>query len=83
MRLESSLSLARADLRSAELALERTRVRAPADGTVLNVLAKVGETAVPSPDSALVVFGDLSSLRFAPKSKSATLPRFMSASEWS
>ena len=63
MRLESSLALARADLRSAELALERTRVRAPADGTVLNVLARVGETAVPSPDSAVVVFGDLSSLR--------------------
>jgi len=62
-RLESSLALARADLTSAELAIERTRIRAPADGTVLNVLAKVGETAVPSPDSALVVFGDMSSLR--------------------
>jgi HlyD family secretion protein len=62
-RLESSLALARSDLRSAELALERTRIRAPADGTVLNVLARVGETAVPSPDSALVVFGDMSSLR--------------------
>jgi HlyD family secretion protein len=62
-RLESSLALARSDLTSAELALERTRIRAPADGTVLNVLARVGETAVPSPDSALVVFGDMSSLR--------------------
>ena len=63
LRLELSLSLARADVKSAELALEHTRVRAPTDGTVLNVLASVGETAVPSPDSALVVFGDLSSLR--------------------
>lgn len=62
-RLESSLSLARSDLSSAEIALERTRVRAPATGTVLNMLAKVGETAVPSPESALLVFGDLSSLR--------------------
>jgi HlyD family secretion protein len=62
-RLESSLALARSDLTSAELALERTRIRAPADGTVLNVLGKVGETAVPSPDSAVVVFGDMSSLR--------------------
>ena len=61
--MESSLALARSDLTSAELALERTRVRAPAEGTVLNVLARVGETAVPSPDSALVVFGDMSSLR--------------------
>ena len=55
--------LARADLTSAEIALERTRVRAPADGTVLNMIGKAGETAVPSPESALVVFGDLSSLR--------------------
>ncbi len=62
-RLESSLALARSDLTSAELALERTRIRAPADGTVLNVLARVGETAVPSPESAVVVFGDMSSLR--------------------
>jgi HlyD family secretion protein len=62
-RLESSLALSRSDLRSAELALERTRIRAPADGTVLNVLARAGETAVPSPDSAVVVFGDMSSLR--------------------
>jgi HlyD family secretion protein len=62
-RLESSLALARSDLRSAELALERTRIRAPSDGTVLNVLGRVGETAVPSPDSAVVVFGDMSSLR--------------------
>ncbi|MFA5956951.1 HlyD family secretion protein [Hyphomicrobium sp.] len=62
-RLESSLALARSDLTSSELALERTRIRAPADGTVLNILARVGETAVPSPDSALVAFGDMSSLR--------------------
>ena len=62
-RLESSLALARSDLTSAELALERTRIRAPADGTVLNVLGRVGETAVPSPESAVVVFGDMSSLR--------------------
>lgn len=63
MRLESSLALARAELSSAEIALERTRVRAPADGTVLNMIAKAGEAAVPSPDSALMVFGDLSGLR--------------------
>ena len=62
-RLEASLELARADLTAAELAVERTRVRAPFDGTVLNMLARVGETAVPSPDSALVIFGDMTSLR--------------------
>ena len=63
MRLEASLNVARADLFSSYLALERTRVRAPIDGTVLNMLARAGETAVPSPDSALVVFGDLTGLR--------------------
>ena len=63
LRLESSLAAARAELSAAEIALERTRVRAPADGTVLNMIGKSGETAVPSPDSALVVFGDLSGLR--------------------
>jgi HlyD family secretion protein len=63
LRLESSLAAARAELSGAEIALERTRVRAPADGTVLNMIGKAGETAVPSPESALVVFGDLSGLR--------------------
>ena len=63
LRLESSLATARAELSGAEIALERTRVRAPSDGTILNMIGKTGETAVPSPDSALLVFGDLSGLR--------------------
>lgn len=63
LRLESSLATARAELSSAEIALERTRVRAPADGTILNMIGKAGETAVPSPESALLVFGDLNGLR--------------------
>lgn len=62
-RLESSLAAARAELSASEVGLERTRIRAPSDGTVLNMIARTGETAVPSPDSALVVFGDLSALR--------------------
>ncbi len=62
-RLESSLATARAELTGAEIALERTRVRAPSSGTVLNMIAKPGETAVPSPESAVLVFGDLSGLR--------------------
>lgn len=61
-RLESSLAAARAELASYEVALERMRIRAPIDGTVLNVLAKVGEFATPSPENALVVVGDISSL---------------------
>ena len=62
-RLESSLATARAELSGAEIGLERTRLRAPGDGTVLNMLARAGETAVPSPESVLVIFGDLTSLR--------------------
>jgi len=62
-RLESALSIARTDLSLAESAVERARIRAPFDGTVLNVWAKVGETAAPTPDVALALMGDLSSLR--------------------
>lgn len=62
-RLESALTQARADVSQIETAIEKTRIRAPADGTVLNVWARVGETATPSPDAALLLFGDISSLR--------------------
>jgi HlyD family secretion protein len=62
-RLEAGLAAARAELSLAEAALERARIRAPADGTVLQINARVGETAAPSPESPLVVVGDVSSLR--------------------
>ncbi len=62
-RLESALTQARADISQIETAIEKTRIRAPGDGTVLNVWARVGETATPSPDTPLVLFGDISSLR--------------------
>lgn len=62
-RLESAMTIARSDVTQVENAIERTRVRAPLDGTVLNVWAKVGEMAAMSPDAALVLFGDVSSLR--------------------
>jgi HlyD family secretion protein len=55
--------VARTDVSQVENAIERTRVRAPSDGTVLNVWAKVGEMAQPSADAALVLFGDISGLR--------------------
>src|SRR5690606_15394862 len=62
-RLETSLAIARAELALAESAFEKTRVRAPFDGTVLNIIARVGELAVAGPQSPLVLFGDVSSLR--------------------
>jgi len=62
-RLEAALSVARAELTAAELGVEHTRVRAPFDGTVLNIIAKEGEVAAPSPENTLLVFGDLSAMK--------------------
>ena len=49
-RLETALEQSRADISQLETAIERTRIRAPFDGTALNVFAKVGELAAPSPE---------------------------------
>ncbi|WP_333795067.1 HlyD family secretion protein [Hyphomicrobium sp.] len=62
-RMESALWVARTDVEQVENAIEKTRVRAPADGSVLNMWAKVGEMAAPSADAPLLLFGDISSLR--------------------
>ncbi len=62
-RLEAGLTAARAELALAEAAYERARIRAPADGNVLQVNAKVGEIVAPSPENVLIVVGDTSSLR--------------------
>ncbi|MES0402306.1 MAG: efflux RND transporter periplasmic adaptor subunit [Hyphomicrobium sp.] len=62
-RLESGLAIARAELSAAEIAVERTRIRAPFDGTVLNLIAKEGEVAVPSPGNTLLIFGDLARMK--------------------
>lgn len=62
-RLESGLTASRAELSIAEAALERTRIRAPFDGTILQVNAHVGELAVATPEQPLVVIGDLARLR--------------------
>jgi HlyD family secretion protein len=62
-RSEAALAAARAELSLAEAALERTRLRAGSAGTVLQLNAKVGETASPSPETPLVIVGNLASLR--------------------
>lgn len=62
-RLEAGLTAARAEVSLAELSLERTRLRAPAPGTVLQVVQRAGELVAPSPEQALVVLGDVSKLR--------------------
>ncbi len=62
-RLESSLEQARSDLAMVEYAYERTRVRAPFNGTVLNVLVNAGDMASPTSGQPLLAFGDISKLR--------------------
>lgn len=62
-RAESAVSAARAEVRMAEALLDKTRIRAPQAGTILQVNAKVGEIVAPSPEQPLVVMGDMSVLR--------------------
>ena len=62
-RVEAALTAARADVSLVETALERTRIRAPRDATVLNISARVGETATPSPEQVLLLLGDVSALK--------------------
>lgn len=65
-RLEGELNVARAELTLAQAVLEKTRIRAPAAATVLQVEAKKGEfavPAVPAAEPALLSLGDMSALR--------------------
>jgi HlyD family secretion protein len=62
-RAESGVSAARAEVRLAEALLDKTRIRAPAAGTILQVNGKQGEIVTSSPDLPLVVMGDMSVLR--------------------
>jgi len=62
-RTEGELNVAQAEWTLAQAELEKTRIRAPADGVVLQVDAKKGELALPSTQSPLLIMGDLSALR--------------------
>jgi HlyD family secretion protein len=62
-QFESSLTAARANVALAATQLDKTRIRAPKKGTVLELHAKQGEIISPSPDQPLVVVGDMSVVR--------------------
>ena len=62
-RLESALQASRSDVAVAEALLEKTRIRAPVSGTILQLPAKAGEMVAPSPDAPLVTIGDMSVVR--------------------
>ena len=58
-----NLTIARAKLGIAEAALERTRIRAPFAGTILQAPVRAGEIAGTGRDRPLAVLADLSRLR--------------------
>lgn len=60
---ESALTAARANVALAGAQLDKTRIRAPKAGTVIELNAKQGELVSPSPEQALAVVGDMSKLR--------------------
>ncbi len=60
---ESALTSARANVALAATQLDKTRIRAPKAGTVLELHAKQGEVVAPSPEQPLVVVGDMSVVR--------------------
>lgn len=62
-QFESALTSARANVALAATLLDKTRIRAPKAGTVLELNAKEGEIVSPSPDQPLVVVGDMSVVR--------------------
>lgn len=62
-RAESALSAARAQVAAAEALLDKSRIRAPKAGNVLQLFAKPGEMVAPSPEQPLLVMGDMSVLR--------------------
>ena len=62
-RLDSGLTLARADLRLAEIAFDNTRVRAPIDGMVLRFDGRVGEMASPEQRTPIAEFGDMTAVQ--------------------
>jgi HlyD family secretion protein len=61
-RMEGGLESARDELRLIEIALERTRVRAPTDGTILSLDTQVGEAVAPSPLRPVIRMGDTEKL---------------------
>ena len=60
---EGQLNVARTELRLADVELDRLTIRAPIDGTVLQVDARLGELTSPTASLPLMSLGDISGLR--------------------
>src|SRR5262249_30067243 len=61
--VDGQLNVARTELAGAEAALEKLMIRAPIDGTVLQINGRAGELASPSSTQPLLVLGNVSKLR--------------------
>ncbi len=61
-QFEAALTKARANVALAASQLDKTRIRAPRAGNVLQLNAKKGEIVAPSPEIPLVVIGDMSTV---------------------
>jgi len=61
--VDGQLNIARTELATAEAALEKLMIRAPIDGSVLQINGKIGELASPSAAQPLIVLGNVSKLR--------------------
>jgi HlyD family secretion protein len=61
--VDGQLNIARTELATAEAALEKLMIRAPIDGSVLQINGRIGELASPSAAQPLIVLGDVSGLR--------------------
>jgi HlyD family secretion protein len=60
---EGQLNIARNELVAIQAAVEKMTIRAPIDGTILQINAKPGELASPSATQPLVLLGNVSALR--------------------
>lgn len=60
---ESQVSAARTEVRMTEALLEKTRIRAPSSGTILQLNVKDGEIVSPQVELPLIVMGDMSVVR--------------------
>lgn len=59
---EAQLAAARADVGQTELLIDRLTVRAPRDGTILQVNVRAGEYASPQNREAALILGDIATL---------------------
>lgn len=60
---EGQLNVARSELAAARAALDKLTIRAPIDGSILQVNARPGEAVLPAATTPLIQLGDISALR--------------------